>query len=70
MFRSLVKRSLHAFWADSVLVAIVAAASLATHKTFHVAITIPVSTDAVRAVPVDPETYPQGCPVFAQRVQV
>ena len=47
MFRSLVKRSLHAFWADSVLVAIVAAASLATHKTFHVAITIPVSTDAV-----------------------
>ena len=47
MFRSLVQWSLPTFWAVSVLIAIVAAASLADHKAFHVAIAIPVSTDAV-----------------------
>ena len=66
MFRSLVKRSLPALWVVSALFAIVAAASFATHKTFHVEIAIPASTDAVWAVLVDTEAYPQWNPVFVE----
>ena len=66
MFRSLPKRGLSALWVVLTLVAIAAAASFATQKTFHVEIDIPASPDAVWAVLVDTAAYPQWNPVFVE----
>ncbi len=66
MFRSLPKRGLPALWVVLTLVAIAAAASFATQKTFHVEIDIPASPDAVWAVLVDTAAYPQWNPVFVE----
>ena len=66
MFRSLAKRGLPALWVVLTLVAIAAAASFATQKTFHVEIDIPASPDAVWAVLADTEAYPQWNPVFVE----
>ena len=66
MFRSLVKRGRPALWAILAPVAVAAAVSFATHRTFHVEIAIPASPDAVWKVLIDTGAYPQWNPVFVE----